>query len=374
MNDREPTVQPGLPEDASIDAASPDDGPVIAGGEGPAGAAAGGVAAGGDEPIEPVEEAVPVDEPGSRADAAGAAPAAPRPMSRVLGYLAAAVGGGLLVGSLLVAAGALGGGGADPSPAASPTAAPSASASAAPSASPSAAPTAGPGFVSGQTVGWASAPVTIEIWADYQCPFCKLEAFAFGGALEREYAGSGRAKIVFRDYAFLDSGSTAKESQDAAVAARCAGRQDPGAYWRYHDLLFLQQQGENQGAFSRDNLVGLAGIAGLDTAAFTSCLDDPAVRSAVLAETAEGAAQGIGSTPTTVVTGPGPTQVLRGFTRDWSELVDAIERASDPAATPTPTPAPPATPSPTPTAEASAGESPGGTATPSPEPSPSPSP
>ena len=108
------------------------------------------------------------------------------------------------------------------------------------------------------------APVTIEIWADYQCPFCRLEAMVFGGSMERAYVLPGTARIVYHDFAFLG-----QESIDAAVAARCAGRQDPGAYWRYHDLLFASQQGENQGAFSRANLVTLAGIASLDATAFS---------------------------------------------------------------------------------------------------------
>jgi protein-disulfide isomerase len=369
MNDQEPTDLPeARAHDAPPEAGPPEAGPPEAPpppealpetgspeASPPEGAGLDGEAAGG-ESLEPAEPPA--------ATAPQRTAAAPSRAPRVLGYLAAAAGGGLLVGLVLFAAGALGAGSPTPSPSPAPSATPAASAS----------PTspAGSVFVDGQAVGRADAPVTITIWADYQCPFCRLEAFAFGGALEREYAGSGLARIVFHDLAILDYGSSTKESQDAAIAARCAGRQDPGGYWRYHDLLFLQQQGENQGAFARENLVALAGISGLDTPSFTACLDDPAVREAVVAQTAEGNAQGVQSTPTTIVTGPGPTQILRGFTQEWTVLADAIERAASPGATPTPGPTPISTPAASPTG--SAGESPSASPGPSAGAAASPSP
>ncbi len=263
-----------------------------------------------------------------------------RAVPRALGYLAAGAGGGLLVGAVLLAAVALGAFAArTPQPSPTPSA--------------TTVPTEPPAWADGQALGRPDAPVTVEIWADYQCPFCRLEALAFGGALEREYAATGTARILYRDYAFLG-----QESFDAAVAARCAGRQAPGAYWRYHDLLFISQQGENQGTFARQNLVALASVAHLDVTAFTACLDDPAVRGEVTAETAEGHAIGVESTPTTIVTGPGGKQVLRGFSRQWSVLADAIETAARPA--PSPTPAGSATPGASPAA------SPGVSATPAP--------
>jgi protein-disulfide isomerase len=175
--------------------------------------------------------------------------------------------------------------------------------------------------------------VTVEVWADYQCPYCRLEAMVFGGSMERAYVLPGIARIVYRDFAFLG-----QESIDAAVAARCAGRQDPGAYWRYHDLLFASQQGENQGAFKRENLVTLAGIAALDATAFAACLDDPAIAKAVADETARGRALGVESTPTLRVSGPGGTRTLAGFSAGWSTISDtmAVVSAPVPPASPVP--------------------------------------
>ncbi len=254
----------------------------------------------------------------------GRPPATPRPgrgPALVAGYLAAALAGALLLGGGLAAFGGLGGAAPSPSPTLAPT------------------PTPPPNAADGPSLGSAAAPVTVEVWADYQCPYCRLEAMVYGGSLERAYVLPASARIVYRDFAFLG-----QESTDAAVAARCAGRQDPGAYWRYHDLLFASQQGENQGTFKRENLLTLAGLAALDATSFTACLADPAVAKAVADETAAGRALGIESTPTMRIIGPGGTKTLAGFSKDWATIRDAIAAVA--VATPSASPSSGVSPSP----------------------------
>ena len=210
-------------------------------------------------------------------------------------------------------------------------------------ASPTPAAAAGPFpalLVEGPSIGPADAPITMEVWADYQCPFCGLFAHAIEPGLVREYAGSGKARLTFRDFAFLGP-----ESFDAAVAARCAGRQR--SYWRYHDLLFASQQGENQGAFARPNLLTLARVAALDETAFTTCLDDPSVRGAVEAETAQGERLGVDSTPTLRILGPSGSELLTGLA-DHATIAAAVERVSASPSPSSPTPAPAGRAAPTP--------------------------
>jgi len=266
----------------------------------------------------------------------------------ILGYLGAVVLGAVIgAAGLALATGALGG----PAPSPSPV----------PTASPSAAPTEPP---AGNAIGRPDAPVTVEVWADYQCPFCRLEDLLFGGAVDREYVTPGIARIVYRDFAILG-----QESTDAAVAARCAGAQDPAAQLRYHDALYTFQQGENQGRFARANLVQIAEITGVPSqAAFTACLDDPAVAKAVADETAAGRDVGVTSTPTIGLRGPGGERVLTGFNQTWPKLRDALE-AVRVAAPVSPSPAGSAAPSasaaPTGSAAPSASASPAGSGAPS---------
>lgn len=160
----------------------------------------------------------------------------------------------------------------------------------------------------GRSVGVATAPVTVEIWADFQCPYCGIFTHGVEPTLLRDEAARGLALVTFRDFAFLG-----QELVDAAVAARCADRQ--AAFWTYHDLLYASQHGENQGAFARDTLLTLADFAGLNRAAFATCLDDPALARQVQAETAAGRALGINSTPTVRVVGAGGSRVLKGVQR-----------------------------------------------------------
>jgi protein-disulfide isomerase len=203
-----------------------------------------------------------------------------------------------------------------------------------PTPEPTPTPTVAPAMViESGSVGLSNAPVTIEIWADYQCPYCKLEIGAYSSTILREFVQPGRAKLVYRDFAFLG-----RESIDAAVAAHCAGRQGGEEFWRYHDVLFVAQQGENQGTFARENLVALSRIAGLDATAFTACLDDPAVKAEVTDSTAEGGTLGITSTPTTRIIGPGGTQTLKGFSKSWPTIEKAFVAAETPGGSSSPVP------------------------------------
>ena len=112
--------------------------------------------------------------------------------------------------------------------------------------------------------------------------------------LVSEFVEPGTVRFEYRDYAFRGP-----EAVRAAEAAACAA--DQGAYWQYHDTLFLNQGGPN--SFSDARLKQMAETLGHDTGAFNSCLDSGEKRAAVEASIAEAQAQGIDSTPTVFVNG-----------------------------------------------------------------------
>ena len=91
------------------------------------------------------------------------------------------------------------------------------------------------------------------------------------------------------------------ESFWAAEASECAADQD--AFWPYHDLLFEKQAGENQGAYSKDNLKRFAAELDLDTKAFNECFDSGRHAELVRAEVAFGQQLGVQSTPSFVING-----------------------------------------------------------------------
>jgi protein-disulfide isomerase len=179
----------------------------------------------------------------------------------------------------------------------------------------------------GRSLGEADAPVQVDLWSDFQCPSCGLFATTVEPVLEREFVATGRARLTYRDRAFLGGGGPNDESVLAAAAARCGGEQD--RFWPYHDWLFANQQGENRGAFSRDRLVAIADAVGLDRPAFEACLDGSAARDAVAAENAEGVAAGITATPSLVING----ETFEG-TPTIEQLRAIIEAAAGPSASP----------------------------------------
>jgi protein-disulfide isomerase len=91
------------------------------------------------------------------------------------------------------------------------------------------------------------------------------------------------------------------ESQWAAEASECAS--DQNAYWPYHDLLFNSQNGENQGAFNKDNLKKFASDLGLNTDKFNQCLDSGKYTQLVKDQTQMAQAIGVRSTPSFLING-----------------------------------------------------------------------
>ena len=103
-------------------------------------------------------------------------------------------------------------------------------------------------------------------------------------------------RFGYLNFAFLGD-----ESQWSAEAAECAG--DQNAFWDFHDYLFSHQNGENKGAFSKDNLKAFAADMGLDTDAFNTCLNTGKYTQLVKDQTSLGQQLGISSTPTFAING-----------------------------------------------------------------------
>jgi protein-disulfide isomerase len=175
----------------------------------------------------------------------------------------------------------------------------------------------------GRTLGKADAPVTLEVWSDYQCPACGQFAELVEPALIRDYVTPGTLRIIDHDAAFQGArvGASYDESVEAGAGARCAAEQD--LYWPFHDWVFANQVGENQGAYRDERLRAIATAAGLDVVAWDACRATGEQQAAVRAETQQGVTQGISATPTMYVNG----QVVVGL-NSAAELGKMIEAAA----------------------------------------------
>ncbi len=148
-------------------------------------------------------------------------------------------------------------------------------------------------------LGDQNAPVTLIEYGDYQCPFCGRMFSQVEPQLRDEYIKIGKVKMVFRNFQFLG-----QESTNAGAAAECA--KDQGKFWAYHDELYkaeIADGKENSGNLNRTLFVSLAGKAGLDVNAFTSCYDGNKHVSQVQKDRDAASAIGVNSTPTSYING-----------------------------------------------------------------------
>jgi protein-disulfide isomerase len=140
------------------------------------------------------------------------------------------------------------------------------------------------------SIGSEDAPVTIVEFSDYQCPYCQAWYQQTYDQLMANYPG--KILFVYRDLPLPGH----PESLPSAEAANCAGEQ--GAYWKFHDALFSGQYELGRSAYEQ-----YAAALGLDTAAFTACLDDHRYQAEVKADAADAEKLGLNGTPSFVING-----------------------------------------------------------------------
>jgi protein-disulfide isomerase len=140
--------------------------------------------------------------------------------------------------------------------------------------------------------GNPNAPVLIEEFSDYQCPYCGRFVQQTFPAINSNQIANGEAVLIFYDFPL----NIHPQAEAAANAARCAGEQGATAYWEMHDLLFanISQWGNNQ---ANAIFASYGEQLSLDTDTFTSCLEANKYIEEVRADYQLGLARGVSSTP-----------------------------------------------------------------------------
>ncbi len=150
-------------------------------------------------------------------------------------------------------------------------------------------------------IGDPEAPVRIEEFSDFQCPFCKRFHDETLPQIVEEYVRTGKVYFVYRHFPVVDQRDPRQESHAAAGAAVCAGRQN--RFWDYHDVLFANHTGENIGDFTERRLQGMAEVLGLDMPSFNACLTSEDAQAAVTADAVLAVQSGLNSTPSFLING-----------------------------------------------------------------------
>jgi protein-disulfide isomerase len=172
----------------------------------------------------------------------------------------------------------------------------------------------------GRTMGNPDAPVVVEVFEDFQCPMCAVYTNDAGSKVVENYIASGQVYYVFRQYPFLDDTKVVKESDQAANASMCAAEQ--GSFWEYQDILFANQNGENQGAFNDKRLIAFAESISLDIEKFNSCFEENRYQADIDSDIQRAEEYGVSGTPSVFVNGQAITP---GYVPSFETLQQAIE-------------------------------------------------
>jgi protein-disulfide isomerase len=179
----------------------------------------------------------------------------------------------------------------------------------------------------GSTLGSVDAPVTLEVWEDFQCPVCARYALDVEPEIVDRYVMTNQLRIVHNDMSFIGGfvgkavDDPSNESTIAAMGASCASEQD--RYWSFAHWAYASQQGENRGAFDRAGINRIAAAAGVDEAAFGACMDTPEPMAAVVGSTQLAADLTVSSTPTLRINGG---ELIRGLL-SVDQLSGLLDRA-----------------------------------------------
>jgi len=141
--------------------------------------------------------------------------------------------------------------------------------------------------------GKASAPVTLVVFSDFQCPWC---ARAEPTVKEIEQAHPEDVRVVWKHFPLVSIHPNAMPAALAAEAAREQGGADK--FWAMHDKLF-----QNQQALSDATYVQYARELGLDVTRFEKDLASPKLKARVEEDSQLGSKLGVNGTPTFIVNG-----------------------------------------------------------------------
>lgn len=178
----------------------------------------------------------------------------------------------------------------------------------------------------GLSAGDPNAPVTVDVFEDFQCPACQFFNESIEPLILEHLVKPGKVYYVFHNYPFIDDRthpSGGGESDQAANAAMCANEQ--GKFWEMKAILFANWNGENQGNLNNRRLQAMAESIGLDMGSFNDCFDANKYEADIQADFGKGEEMGVSGTPSVFVNGTRVGQ--QGKVASYQEIAEAVELA-----------------------------------------------
>ncbi|MDH2426584.1 thioredoxin domain-containing protein [Sphaerisporangium sp. TRM90804] len=162
----------------------------------------------------------------------------------------------------------------------------------------------------GDGIARGGGPVGVDVYFDYQCPFCKQFELTTGPTLDG-LVEDRMITLVHHPVAFLDAASTDRYSSRASSASGCAA--DQGRFAEYTYALFAAQPPEGGPGLPDDELARLGESVGVTEPAFGICVRRHTYLDWAAYVTAVAIRQGVNATPTVYVEGvsvPANTQMI----------------------------------------------------------------
>lgn len=156
------------------------------------------------------------------------------------------------------------------------------------------------------TAGQASAPVTVDLYTDYLCPYCERLETTYRDRITTAL-NDGKVRINYHAIAILDRSSNPPGySTLAANASLCAA--DAGVFPAFNNLLFDKQPAEGSAGYTAAQLAQMGTSVGAPPS-FAQCVTANAAAAQVKAATQKAASDpnlqtnGSFGTPTVAVNG-----------------------------------------------------------------------
>ena len=143
----------------------------------------------------------------------------------------------------------------------------------------------------GDTLGKASAPATLTVFEDPQCPFCRQWNIDTLPTVVDNYVRTGRIKVVYRGVIVIGENSLV-----GLAAEYAAGQQNK--LWQMTEALYERQGDENSGWLTTAVVRDAAREIGLSPAKVVVAMKSAGVASAIQQSVNEARSLRINGTPT----------------------------------------------------------------------------
>jgi protein-disulfide isomerase len=154
-----------------------------------------------------------------------------------------------------------------------------------------------------KAIGTAGAPVLIETFSDYQCPMCKTFYETTLPRLNKEYAATGKAYIVPREFPLHPNSRLA--SNYVTAAARV------GKYHQVSSALYRAQQslGESEKVWE----VVASVLTPAEQKKVQALAKEPSIAQQVQGDVLHGQRSGITGTPTLIISRGAKRHAVTGY-------------------------------------------------------------